>query len=121
MIAIPSKGTILSIVLLTGVVVAMFGLPGCSGNDALHGQVVPAEIIYGGKTYRNTGETVAIQAADETHMPDNIALIGSVSDEGIKWEIFSIQGLDKSEAIAMRAMLADEKGGAYYYFEYASQ
>ncbi len=115
------KKALLSMMLLIGGIVAMFGLPGCSGGDALHGSVILAQVIYEGKTYTNTGEIVAKQAADDTQIPDNITFIGYSSDEDIKFDIFLIEGVDKGEAIAMRAMLVGETGGGYYYFKYTSQ
>jgi hypothetical protein len=91
-------------------------------DEALHGLMVPTEITFEGKNYKNTGDIAAIQ-----RLPDNVNYIGqaflndhmmtSVSNN-ISYEIYSIKGNNKNQAIAVKILLISDTESAYYYFKY---
>lgn len=93
-----------------------------SPTEALHGLMVPTEITFEGKNYKNTGDIAAVQ-----RLPDNVIYLGqafldeykmtSISNN-VSYEIYSIKGSDKNQVIAVKILLVSEKESAYYYFKY---
>jgi hypothetical protein len=125
------KRVILSMMLGILGVLAMLALGGCgskhSQDDWFHGQDIPVEISFKGYFYKITDETVAAIKI----VPDNLVFIGhgilvgspSPSPTGEcnpepVYEVYSIQGIDENEAIAVKFGLVGKSGAYYVFFKY---
>jgi hypothetical protein len=97
---------------------------GCSCNDdVLRSAMIPQDIVYENNTYSNSGDVVAVEKA-----PQNITYIGRASIEGESinepdtctkdYEVYSIQGIDIDEAIAVKFLLVGSNEAYYCYYKY---
>ena len=98
---------------------------GC-GEPAYRGQCIPVYITFNNHVYENSGDIVAKEKA-----PQNINYIGQASWEGQTisesetskkgFEVYSIQGIDKISAIAVKFLLVSDKDAYYFYYKYVLQ
>jgi hypothetical protein len=117
------KLKIISISLLG--LISLLCIFGCSEPD-YRGQDIPVYITYNNHVYENSGETVAKEKA-----PQNVNYIGQAAWEGQtisqsasseeSFEVYTIQGIDKNTAIAVKILLVSEKDAYYFYFKYVIQ
>ena len=95
--------------------------------ERLYGQEEPADFVYEGSTYAETGEIIAIQRATESVAvgePESVSHLSSVVYQGTTYDVYSIhiQGEDRSQAIAVKIAKAGKTVGFnYYYFTYERQ
>ena len=105
--------------------ISLLCILGCS-EPAYHGQDIPVYITYNNHVYENSGESVAKEKD-----PQNVNYIGQASWEGQTisesatsmegFEVYSIQGIDKNTAIAIKILLVSEKDAYYFYYKYVRQ
>jgi hypothetical protein len=95
--------------------------------ERLYGQEEPADFVYEGSNYGETGEIIAIQSASESVAvgePESVSYLSSVVYQGTTYDVYSIhiQGEDRSHAIAVKIAKAGKTVGFYcYYFTYERQ
>jgi hypothetical protein len=88
--------------------------------ERVYGQEEPADFLYQGRDYVNTGEIADIErVAAGDGMPQRFSHLGSVVYQGTTYDVYSIQGRDENQAIALRIAKAGKTVGfLYYYFKY---
>jgi hypothetical protein len=89
--------------------------------ERLYGQEEPADFVYEGSNYVETGETIAIQRVTESVAvgePESVSYLCSVVYQGTTYDVYSIhiQGEDRSHEIAVRIAKAGKTVGFYYYY-----
>jgi hypothetical protein len=99
---------------------------GGADEDALRGQMIPELVVYENQVYKNSGDIVAQEKA-----PQNVAYIGRASLDGQSadgssqssggYEVYSIQGIEREEAIAVKFLLVGSEGAYYCYINYVAQ
>jgi hypothetical protein len=89
--------------------------------ERLYGQEEPADFVYEGSTYAETGEIINIQRETEfvtIGAPESVSYVGSVVYQNTTYDVYSvhIQGEDRSQDIALRIAKAGKTVGFYYYY-----
>jgi hypothetical protein len=86
--------------------------------ERLYGQEEPADFVYDGRDYDGTGEIVATQRASHpaAGTPEAVGYLSSVVYQGTTYDVYSIQGVDENQAIALRIAKAGTTVGFYYYY-----
>ena len=89
--------------------------------ERLYGQEEPADFVYEGSTYTETGEIINIQRETEfvtIGAPESVSYVGSVVHQNTTYDVYSIhiQGEDRSQDIALRIAKAGKTVGFYYYY-----
>ena len=91
--------------------------------ERVYGQEEPADFVYEGSNYAETGEIINIERAS-VGIPEDLSYLASVIYQGTTYDVYSIhiQGEDNSQAIALRIAKAGKTVGFYnYYFKYEKQ
>jgi hypothetical protein len=91
--------------------------------ERIYGQEEPADFVYEGSNYAETGEIINIEQAS-VGIPEDLSYLASVIYQGTTYDVYSIhiQGEDDSQAIALRIAKAGKTVGFYnYYFKYERQ
>lgn len=91
--------------------------------ERVYGQEEPADFVYEGSNYAETGEVIRIERAS-VGIPEDLSYLASVIYQGTTYDVYSIhiQGEDNSQAIALRIAKAGKTVGFYnYYFKYERQ
>jgi hypothetical protein len=91
--------------------------------ERVYGQEEPADFVYEGSNYAETGEIIDIERAS-VGIPEDLSYLASVIYQGTTYDVYSIhiQGEDNSQAIALRIAKAGKTVGFYnYYFKYERQ
>ena len=91
--------------------------------ERVYGQEEPADFVYEGGNYAETGEIINIERAS-VGIPEDLSYLASVIYQGTTYDVYSIhiQGEDNSQAIALRIAKAGKTVGFYnYYFKYEKQ
>jgi hypothetical protein len=91
--------------------------------ERVYGQDEPADFVYEGNNYAETGEIIDIERAS-VGIPEDLSYLASVTYQGTTYDVYSIhiQGEDNSQAIALRIAKAGKTVGFYnYYFRYEKQ
>jgi hypothetical protein len=89
--------------------------------ERLYGQEEPADLVYEGSNYGETGEIIAIQRSTESVAvgePESVSYLSSVVYQGTTYDVYSIhiQGEDRSQEIALKIAKAGKTVGFYYYY-----
>ena len=85
----------------------------------MYGQEEPADFVYEGSHYAETGEIVGMErVASATGTPEHLTYLSSVVYQGTTYEVYSIhhQGEDRSQEIALKVAKAGKTVGFYYYY-----
>jgi hypothetical protein len=110
--------------------ILVFLVSGCqnttTSNAYVHSSQVLMEFTFEGLTYENAHEVVAIE-----RIPDEVSFIGqarldipiseasgNVSASAVS-EVYSIKGIDKSQAVALKIPHISSEERAYYYFKFS--
>ncbi len=87
--------------------------------EKVYGQEEPADFVYEGSHYAETGEIVGMErVASATGTPEHLTYLNSVIYQGTTYEVYSIhiQGEDRSQEIALKTAKAGKTVGFYYYY-----
>jgi hypothetical protein len=86
--------------------------------ERVYGQEEPAEFVYQGRNYGVTGEIIAIQRRVDAASGESetVSYLSSVIYQGTTYDVYSVQGVDANQAIALRIVKAGTKVGFYYYY-----
>ncbi len=87
--------------------------------EKVYGQEEPADFVYEGSHYAETGEIVGMErVASATGTPEHLTYLSSIVYQGTTYEVYSIhhQGEDRSQEIALKVAKAGKTVGFYYYY-----
>jgi len=87
--------------------------------EKVYGQEEPADFVYEGSPYAETGEIVGMErVASATGTPEHLTYLSSIVYQGTTYEVYSIhhQGEDRSQEIALKVAKAGKTVGFYYYY-----
>jgi hypothetical protein len=85
--------------------------------ERVYGQEEPADFVYEGRDYKEAGEIIDIESVGSAAgTPEAVSYLSSVIYQGTTYDVYSIQGVDKDQAIALRIAKAGTKVGFYYYY-----
>ena len=89
--------------------------------ERLYGQQEPVDFTYQGTDYNCTGEILYFKKAG-AETSDVVSYLSSVVYQDTTYDVYSLQGVDVSQAIALRIVKAGKTAGFYnYYFEYQAE
>lgn len=116
----------IQIALFTFLIMGIMFNPGCSeGNgflqDAYHGQLVPSQVTFGGKIYRNTGEVILKKTVGTSDSYEIVEFIDNIIVNGLSYEVYSITGVDSDTAITIKVLLCNDKGCSDFFYKYVVQ
>lgn len=97
--------------------IGMWG--GCSyyKYERLYGQEEPAEFVYQGRDYGDTGEIVDTERiASAGGTPERLSYLSSVVYQDTTYDVYSIEGVGEKQEIALRIAKAGKTVGFYYYY-----
>ena len=88
--------------------------------ERLCGQREPAAFEYEGIEYVGTGQTLDIERlASGSGVPEAFSYLGSATYGGSNWAVYSIQGVDQQQAVALQIIKAAKTVGfVYFYVKY---
>ncbi|MBN2098029.1 MAG: hypothetical protein JW753_00375 [Dehalococcoidia bacterium] len=89
--------------------------------ERVYGQEEPSNFVYQGRDYAVTAEIIDIQRKrdDDAGEPESVSYLSSIIYQGTTYDVYSIQGTDEDQAIALRIAKAGKSVGFYhYYFKY---
>lgn len=88
--------------------------------ERVYGQEEPADFVYQGRDYEGTGEIVDIEkVGPAAGKSEFVSYLSSVICQDTTYDVYSIQGVDENQAIALKIVKAGKTVGFYnYYFKY---
>ena len=88
--------------------------------ERVYGQEEPADFVYQGRDYKGTGEILDIEkVGPAAGKSEAVSYLSSVIYQGTTYDVYSIQGVDENQAIAVKIVKAGKTVGFYnYYFKY---